>query len=307
MNNYDRLTEELIKQAPEVPAAVDVIGLAEFGTEDRLKASEHILRDISERAGIDFSKAEVKRRRETTVFLHGSGGRATVFHASGAVSLKAGIDPFSELFDEDPGSEKLTAMVHDMVNRLGIPQLVNAEDRIGFERLFRIKAAGSDPGNHVSKPVLCRAIGAYRQAVRDLPVLGRASAHVELTGGGNVNSLSVTSRRLAHAKDEVLAAVEPRDIHEAAAEVAARVSRMLGGAEEARIVAESFRFGYVDLGRRRAQSVLAPMYVAAVRVEGSAEQTRSAHLVVVAGSVERFLKMPAGSGAISTERPASLA
>jgi hypothetical protein len=98
--------------------------------------------------------------------------------------------------------------------------------------------------------------------VRDLPVYGRPSATLELAGEARLTSMTIATRRFAgDGSGATVAKVEPRHPGDAARDVAERMARALHGAEEPRIGAQSFRFGYVSLSRRRPQAVLAPVYL----------------------------------------------
>jgi hypothetical protein len=228
-----------------------------------------------------------------TVLRLSGGGRAVTFRASGALIIKAEFEPFADLFDSDPGDKELTATLDGLQEKLGLASLVPAEDRLDFERLWRIMAAGGDPQGAFSDPVLCRAVGAYRHVVRDLPIYGRASATLEVTGAGRLASLSISTRRFADdGGGAVIAKVVSRRPGDAAHEIAQRLARALDEEETATLEPQFLRFGYLSLSRRRPQSLLAPVFVAAVTVAGSEEQERSAHLITVAGSDERFLRIP---------------
>lgn len=303
MSIYDQLTEDLLRQRPEVSPTVDVVSLAPVGEE----LPRRLLGHLGQAAGLDFLRAEPERRKESTVFRDESGGRASIFHASGSITVRTIIGDFDETFDDDPGDDRLSALTSDAFAHLGVEQFVSAEDALGYERLWRILAAGADPRLEVVNPVLVRAIGAFRHRVGDLPVLGRASVHVEVTGAGNVSAFSVSLRKLADQQSEVLTRTNSRPVEEAAADVAKQVARLTGGSEDAVLTADSFQFGYLSLGRRRAQAVLAPMYLAAVSIapqEGREDQTRSAHVVAVPGSNEQFLKLPRAAAAARTRRTA---
>jgi hypothetical protein len=143
--------------------------------------------------------------------------------------------------------------------------------------------------------------------VRGLPVLGRASATVELTGKGAPASVTVSLRRFAGESGgsggEVITEAAVRKPDAAAAEVAARLVKAFGEVDELRgteLIPESFRFGYFSLGRRREQSLLAPFYVASVAVQGQEEH--SAHVIVVPGTEEQYVRLPTGQRSASSAR-----
>jgi hypothetical protein len=58
------------------------------------------------------------------------------------------------------------------------------------------------------------------------------------------------------------------------------------------------------LSRRRPQSLLAPVYVAALSLKGDDDQERSAHRLAVAGRDEHFLRLPGAAPAAGQPRVA---
>lgn len=297
MSTFDTFAEQLTRLAPDVPDQVPVLALDP--QRDQIGRGVELAHRLGENLGFDLRAAKLDRGATTTLLRDESGGRVRVFHASGALELRTRTEPFEELFDTDPGDEKLTDLTSSWADKLALPGLVPDTEKLTFERLWRLKAAGSDEKGRLSDPVLTRAVGAFRHQVHDLPVLGRASAHVEVTGSGSISALSVSLRRWAGEKEELLATVKPRESGDAAREVTERLAKMVGGSEEGELVPEWFAYGYLSLGRRRAQSVLAPLWIASVSVVGV---TRSAHLIPVVGSEETFLKLPTGARSAATQR-----
>lgn len=303
MSIYDTLTEQLVRHLKEVPDAVEVISTGPVPDE----LPHALLRSAGEATGLDFSRRPAERRKSVTVLRDESGARATVFHASGAIAVRTAIGDFDDPFTADPATEELSSLTQKAFAGLGVERFIHSDDAVQFEHLWRIRAAGADPRNEVVEPVLVRAIGAFRHTVRDVPVLGRASAHVEVTGAGTISAYSLSIRRFTDQYSESITKVRSRAIEDAAAEIAKQTATVTGGSEDAVLTVDSFDFGYLSLGRRRAQAVLAPMYVAAVSIapqEGKREQIRSAHVFAVPGSDERFLKLPRGAAAARTRRAA---
>jgi hypothetical protein len=186
-------------------------------------------------------------------------------------------------------------MTTKAAERLGLSRLVPEGDALDFEHLWRIMAAGGDAEGARSESVLCRAIGAFRHSVAELPVYGRASATVELAADAKLSAISFSCRRYAGDEGMKSVAAKVRRPDEAAGEVAARLVRAFGGLEQlrsTRVQAEWFRFGYLSLGRRHSQAVLAPFYIASIGLEHEFEA--SAHVIAVTGSEEQFVRLPPG-------------
>jgi hypothetical protein len=200
------------------------------------------------------------------------------------------------------------ALSQRIAEGLGLQKLVPSDESLTFERLWRIKAAGGDQKGTMTEPVLCRAIGAYRHYVRELPVYGRASLTVELAARGRLASASVSVRRFADDEGgKTIAKAAVRKPDDAARDVAARLVKAFGGAElkSTGLVAEWFRFGYLSLGRRHTQGLLAPFYIASIAVEH--EYEASAHVIAVSGSEEQFMRIPPGRRTSAPQRPAMAA
>lgn len=303
MTTFSELTERLESLIEHVPDVTEVLELTPPTPEESARRTEAVIDTVGAVTGLDVTPGKRELTDARVVMRLPEGGRAVTFLASGALVVKAGIEPFADLFQDDPGDEALTASLTGWQEKLRISELLPAQDRLDFERLWRIKAAGSDREGTFSEPVLCRAIGSFRHRVRDIPVHGRASATVEVTGGGRLASMSVSTRRFADGADVLIARARTRAPGDAAQEVTKRLARALSGQErDATLEATSFEFGYLSLSRRRPQSVLAPVYLAAVTVSGTEEQERSAHIIAVAGSPEQYLRLPGGVAALSNPR-----
>ena len=306
MTTTKELIEKLVGSLREVPDVTEIVELAAPNPEVLIRRNEALLAGFADATDVRLDPGKSARLKERTVYPFEDGGRAVTFHASGALTLRTGVGEFDDLFAQVSPDDELRALVEKSADGLGIARLVDRDDAFGFEKLWKIKAAGGDREGILSDPVLTRAIGAYRHVVRDLPVLGRASASVEVTGSGQVSGLSVSLRRMAgDGGGSTLEKARTRPVEEAATEVAAFVSKALGGREEdVAIDVQGFAFGYLSLGRRRAQGILAPMYVASVVVDGGEKGERSAHLVAVAGTSTTYLRLPVGGRPAAISRAA---
>ncbi|MEU7857586.1 hypothetical protein [Nonomuraea sp. NPDC049141] len=278
----DDLAEELASMAGEVPATVSVLGLAapEPSTVQR-RLEDLVLAVAGSRDDNPEHLEVVTHQDRTTVWLPGR-LRAVGFHASGSMTVHLDLPAFEDVFENDPGDAELTGMLRTAADRIGLTSLVPAEDELVFERLWRVKTAG----DRRTEPGLCRALGAFRHYVRDLPVYGRASATVELGASGGVASLGVSTRRFADDEDgPVIAEPRVRTPIQAARDVVARLAESFAGME-AWLTPQWFRFGYLSLGRRRPQALLTPFYIASIRVRSDREV--SAHVTAVPGCDGRF-------------------
>jgi len=303
----DDLVEQLTSMAGDVPDTVEVVQLVQPDVGTVQGRLTKLLSTVAELAGLDHERPEVTNEKVRTVLRQPGQLKAVGFHASGSMSVQLTMGPFEDIFKDDPGDEELAGMLGHTMEQLGLDKLLPANDKLGFERLWRVKAAGGDRQGKLSDPVLCRAVGAYRHSTHGIPVYGRASATVELAAGGRLASMSFSSRRFVDdGGGKTVAIPEVRKPSAAAKDVAAMVVKAFGGLEElkeTRLVPERFQFGYLALGRRRAQALLAPFYIASIGVD-SPEAEASAHVIAVPGSDEQFVRLPTGqrsSGPLRTQ------
>jgi hypothetical protein len=299
------LADQLQSKLDGVPDAVDVVQLDQPDVATVQRRLAELVRGAEQIAGLESERPELKTRQVRSLMMQPGRLRATGFHASGALSVTLALAPFDGLFERDPGDDELAELTRRTAERLGIHKLVPDDESLSFERLWRIQAAGGDPAGKITEPVLCRAIGAFRHFVRDLPVYGRASTTVEVAAEGRLSSASVSLRRFAGDEGgKTVATAKVRTPEAAAHDVAARLVQAFGGLEDlksTRLVPEWFRFGYLSLSRRHAQGLLAPFYIASVVVER--EYEASAHVIAVPGSDEQFIRVPSGRRSAATARP----
>ncbi|MGH8854482.1 MAG: hypothetical protein ACREWI_09410, partial [Telluria sp.] len=179
----------------------------------------------------------------------------------------AGIAPLEVPFARVEERELLTRQVTEAAQRLKVNEWTGDGGSLAFERLWLSKAQGADPNGRVAEPALLRATGAWRHAIDGVPVLGAASVAITLAGGGLLDALQV---RIRPGVAEILESAIVTPPEAGAQQIAGKLLSVLGNAKERlpadAVQVDTLRFGYLDLGKRKAQRVLAPVYVAQVRV-----------------------------------------
>jgi hypothetical protein len=153
-------------------------------------------------------------------------------------------------------------------------------ERLDFERLWQIKAAGRQQNGRGGYEVLCRVVGAFRRYVHDLPVLGRASVFVKLAADDVIEAAGSDWRACEERAFDEAAVVDPL---EGAARVATELTTAAGrthvSAEHYDV--DFFGLGYMSFPKRRVQSILQPVYVAVLHPRG---WTTFGRVVVVAAT-----------------------
>ena len=239
-------------------------------------------------------------RDDQTVIHLADGARAVVYHASGALRYVSGLAPMARPFDRATGLDDLIQRLETRALRLKLRDWAGAHGELRFERLFRRLAAGVHRDGGLSAVTLLRAVGAWRQFVGGIPVLGAASGALALAGSGQLDSLRINIRPC---NGEVLDRAAVIDPETAARQLLLRLSSLLGQGNETvpRHAVESaiLQFGYLDLGKRKPQRVLAPAYVA--RIVLRHRGVRQGYVLAVAATEKPYLELPLfGSEAVVT-------
>jgi hypothetical protein len=211
-------------------------------------------------------------------------GRVDVFLPSGAMAgvMRRAPAPIPQ----GAGSEQSALIKHatSLATSL-VKDRVSGNDQLRYETVFEVKAQGVHTrSNQQSQVALLEVVAAFRRYLHDLPVLGRASVHVGLDGTNTVTRWGVDWRSVS-AKPVAEAHVVD------AGEGARRVfNEMAWRRPEKPFTAEdfhpaSFTLGYMSAGRRAAQVVMQPVWVAVLR---PARGTTMGHVVAVPASTKPF-------------------
>ena len=266
--NEQALIDSLVASCPNgLPGRADVLVLRQFTQDDvRARATRFIslLREVD---ACSRDHASFTTRDDRSVVQLPGGARAVIYHASGALQFSAGIAPLEAPFARVEEREVLTSLVTEAAARLKVSEWAGDGGAVAFERLWLSKAQGADPNGRVAEPVLLRATGAWRHAIDGVPVLGAASVAVTLAGDNQLDALQV---RIRPGIAETLDSAIVTSPEAGAQQIARNLLSVLGNAKERlpadAVQVDALRFGYLDLGKRKAQRVLAPVYVAQVQV-----------------------------------------
>ena len=279
-----------------IPGQADIL-LLQTPTQEQLHARARRFVALLEEHGDcphDNGGAWQQRDDQTVIYLP-DGARAMVHHASGALRYVSGLGPAEAAFEHDAERAVLQRLVEERARKLALSDWAGPNGELRFERLFRTLGQGADPAGKTSATTLFRALGAWRQFARGVPVLGAASVALRLAGDGRLDTLSVQVRP---ANGEVLdraAIIEPQA---GARQVVAQLATLLGQKEVPGNLVESatLQFGYLDLGKRKPQRVLAPAYVAQIVLRH--KTVRQAYVLAVRATERAYLELPVYGGEI---------
>ncbi len=299
--NDKTLIEEMasgVEGVAPVPPRVEVVELRRYSLDELEQRIERFLDMTAEAFSLPLKHRDWAVHNDRTVIRMPLKAHATVYHASGAMKLVTGLKPMASLFKKVEEQARLVELVKETTDRLNIREWVGQNESLAFERLWQIKAAAADRKNRAVEPVLCRVVGAYRHFVGELPVWGAASIAVKLASEGTLDSLAVQVRA---STGKVIDRVEVLRPEQAARQIFLQLGRLMG---ESKIPISEIatprwlRFGYLSLSKRKAQTVLAPVYVAAMEIMG--QQVRQAYLFVVPATEKSYLPLPNGIEASPT-------
>ena len=279
-----------------IPEQADIL-LLQTPTREQLQArARRFVALLEEHGGCPHDNGGAWQQRDDhTVIYLADGARAMVYHASGALRYVSGLAPAEVPFEHDAERAVLQRLVEERAHKLALSDWAGPNGELRFERLFRTLGQGTDPAGKTSATTLFRALGAWRQYAGGIPVLGAASVALRLAGDGRLDALSVQVRP---ANGEVLdraAIVEPQA---GARQIVAQLATLLGQKEVPGGLVESatLQFGYLDLGKRKSQRVLAPAYVAHVVLRH--KTGRQAYVLAVRATERAYLDLPVYGGGI---------
>lgn len=290
--NQQFLIDTLMQSgANQAPVRADIVALTPLTRDDARAGMNRFLTALHEADICRHDRANLADRGERSVVHLPDGARAVVFHASGALQYVSGLAPFQAPYERLEESAVLVRQLEQAAQRLDLNAWVGERGSLAFERLWQTKARGSDREQKLSNPLLLRATGAWRHAVGGIPVLGAASVALHLAGDGTVDALSLQIRQ---SDVEVLDTAPVIAEELAARQLAERLASVLGKSKDRlpgdAIQSATLRFGYLDLGKRKAQRVLAPTYVAQIELQHRLE--RQAYVLAVAATERPYLELP---------------
>lgn len=300
--DQQKLIARLGASAGHVPSQADVIGLQQFSLDDMLGRTKRLLAQVGAAQQRSLDKGDWQPGDGYTAVRLAQGARALLYHASGGMQYRSGLAPLDALFGRMEDAASLTRMVEDAAKKLDLADWAGKQGSLTFERLWQMKAQGADKNAKLSAPVLCRAVGAYRHVIDGMPVLGPASVALRLAGDGSVDLLSVQVRDSAAEVIEKAAILAPEL---AAKQIALQLTSLMGQAKESvpddAIEWQAMRFGYLNLGKRKAQRLLAPVFMAQVTLQHKLE--RQAYVFAVSATEKPYLPLcQCGDDGVATTR-----
>ena len=275
----------------QLPSHAEVLALRPFTVDDARARASRFVALIHEGDACSRDHANVVTRDDRTLIQLAGSARAVVYHASGALQFSAGSAPFQAPFERVQERDVLTKLVAEAAQRLNIRHWAGDDGSLAFERLFLSKGQGADRNERASEPVLFRATGAWRHAIGGIPVLGAASVALTLAGDGTLDALSIRMRPGVSERPDSAAIIAPEL---AARQVVARLASVLGNAKDRLpddvIVSQTMCFGYLDLGKRKAQRVLAPVFVAQIVLRHRLET--QGYILAVPATEQHYIDLP---------------
>lgn len=289
-----------VEGVPPVPPRAEIVEVRRHSLDEIQQRAKRFLDRTGEVFNLPGKHRDWVVHQDRTLVRMPAGAYARVYHASGAMKLVTGLKPMESLFNKVEERANLAERVKEAADRLNIREWVGQNDSLAFERLWQIKAAAADRKGQVVAPVLCRVVGAYRHFVGEFSVWGAASVVVKLAGEGTLDSLTVQVRATT---GKVIDRVEIVRPHQAAHQILLQLSHLMG---ESKIpigeiaTPRWLRFGYLSLSKRKAQRVLAPVYIATIEIKE--RPVSQAYVVIVPATEKIYLPLPQGMEASPSPR-----
>jgi len=286
--NEKELIKKMVDSVERVPSHAEVFAVRQYSLDDMQQRAKRFLATTAEAFNLPLNRSEWVVQEDRTLLRMPLGARAVVYHASGAMKLVTGLNPMESLFKKVEDREWLVKMVEEAAERLKIREWIGKNESLRFERLWQIKAAAADRKGKVVEPMLCRVVGAYRHFVGKLPVWGAASVAIKLANEGTLDSLTVQMRETT---GKVIDRVQILSSDQAARRILLQLSSQMGKSKIAvsEVAAPQWlRFGYLSLPNRKAQRLLAPVYVASIGIERQEES--QAYIFVTPATEKAYMQ-----------------
>lgn len=280
------LIERLAADVTSAPQHADVFAVRQYSIEEMMSRAKRLITATSEMRNVSMDRGDWVRQPDHTLVRLPAGAQAIIHHASGAMKITTGLSPMESVFAKIEPRERLERLVRAAAERLRLAEWVGHNESLSFEHLWQIKAAAADRNARAVEPVLCRVVGAYRHSIGELPVWGAASVAIKLAAEGALDSLSIQLRDTAGEALERAPVIRP---DEAARLIVLQLASLMGRSKTpfTELAAPRWmRFGYLSLGKRKSQRVLAPHYVAAISIKG--EETQG-YLLVTPATEKTYL------------------
>ena len=276
----------MVNSVGRVPDRAEVIPVRQYSYADMQGRTKSFLASTKEVFRLPTDRGDWVQKKYRTLINLPQGSRAVVYHASGAMKLVSGLPPMESIFSKIEERETLKKIINQKALHLDLKRWVGKNESIEFERVWQIKAQAENREGESSKPVLCRAIGAYRHMVKGLPVWGPASVAIKIAANGVLDSLKFQIREtIGEAVDNPKILSPSR----AAGAISQQLSNLMGKSEisiDEAAQPQWMRFGYMNLSKRKTQRFLAPVYVAAIEINNKYEA--QAYLFVVPATEKTY-------------------
>jgi hypothetical protein len=281
--------DKLIGKLGAVPPQAEVLELKHPNVFELHRRTRQLLSIIGQTSGCNYERGDWSVQHDNTLVRLPMGANAVVYHASGAMRLNTGLAPMEQLFEKMESKEHLIKLVEQTARKLNFQQWVGESEQLKFERLWQIKAAAADRKGETISPILCRAVGAYRHFIGELPVLGAASVAVKVASHGQLDSLSILTRPTS---GKILDTVKTISPEQAVDRAFKQLGRLMGNGKmplSEAAIPQTIQFGYLNLAKRKAQRLLEPAYVITVSIEG--QQEAQGYLFAISGTENPYMPL----------------
>lgn len=238
---------------------------------------------VSSLAGMGKLRYEATPHNKRTFMAFQSGVKAQVYHASGALAINRGWAPFQHIIATDASTADLNDLEQQAITAIEKLNLISLgkNDKLKFERLWKLKAAGVTEKGEFGLTALTEVVGAFRRYLGNIPVYGAASQFVQIVADNQVSGVGVDWRRVEEEPFETAKLIS-------AEEGAERMLKQLQVFLPERPLTiddyepDEFLTGYFSLPKRRAQNFMQPVFIAKFIDKGTET------------SLNRIIAIPAG-------------
>ena len=149
--------DELRKQLcadQQIPDRVGIYAVRQRSPEEHARRLKQLLTIVGEARECKDERGDWLHQEDRITVRLPRGGRAEVYHGSGAMRVISGLPPMEQLFEKEFSREELQKLVVKVAQRIGVKDWVAKHENLAFERFGksrrRPRTARANPSNQCS-------------------------------------------------------------------------------------------------------------------------------------------------------------
>ena len=261
------LKQELLEKLSNFKETIPVYSIRNLSYKEMEKNAKYYADQFIEEDSHEYFKSSIQQDEASTIINLPNDTKMRIFYNSNTMIIKRKLKPFDHLIEDAFDKKQLTEVAINTMKRLDLDKNRLSFEQVEFERLWQIKASGITIEKKIAPVILCRIVGAFRRYINQIPVYGKASIFVKISGNNLIESVGIDWRQIEEKSIDDVKINNP----ESAAEL---ILRNLNSYSPSMAVTsqdykpEFFSLGYFSMPKKQQQNYMQPVYVAMFKSVG---------------------------------------